>query len=258
MHDLRVAVRSLRATPIVTVVALATLALGIGANTAIFSFINGLLLAPLPYPHADRLVSLWERTPSGRPNAMTTLNYLDYAQSSVFEQVAATTGCCGPAVLGTGAQPVLVGAFHVSASYFEIFGARAAIGRTFVSGDDQAGRDHVAVVSHALWASQFNADPTLVGRPIRLNAESYTVVGVMPANGPFGRVRQVWIPLSFPPVRMIRANHWLLSITGGAVGLLKPGVTVDRARSELETIAARLASPRNACLSVSHAERRAR
>jgi putative ABC transport system permease protein len=242
MQDLRLAIRSLRATPIVTVVALATLALGIGANTAIFSFIEGLLLAPLPYPHADRLVSLWERTPSGRRNAMTTLNYLDYAQSSVFEQVAATTVCCGPAVLGTGAQPVLVGAFHVSASYFEIFGARAALGRTFVAGDDQAGRDHVVVVSHPLWASQFDADPTLIGRPIRLNGESYTVVGVMPANGPFGGGRQVWLPLSFPPERMIRANHWLLSITGGAVGLLKPGVTVDRARSELETIAARLAA----------------
>jgi putative ABC transport system permease protein len=173
---------------------------------------------------------------------MTTLNYLDYAQSSVFEQVAATTVCCGPAVLGTGAQPVLVGAFHVSASYFEIFGARAALGRTFVAGDDQAGRDHVVVVSHPLWASQFDADPTLIGRPIRLNGESYTVVGVMPANGPFGGGRQVWLPLSFPPERMIRANHWLLSITGGAVGLLKPGVTMDRARSELETIAARLAA----------------
>jgi putative ABC transport system permease protein len=241
MYDLRLAVRSLRATPIVTVVALATLALGIGANTAIFSFINALLVAPLPYPHADRLVSLWERTPSGRRNAMTTLNYLDYAQSSVFEHVAATTGCCGAAILGTGAQPVPVDAFHVSASYFEIFGARAAPGRTFVVGEDQAGRDHVVVISHALWVSQFGADPTLIGRPIRLNGESYTVVGVMPANGPFGKERQVWLPLSFPPERMIRANHWLLSSTGGAVGLLKPGVTVDRARSELETIAARIA-----------------
>jgi hypothetical protein len=160
MHDLRLAIRSLRATPIVTVVALATLALGIGANTAIFSFINALLVAPLPYPHADRLVSLWERTPSGRRNAMTTLNYLDYAQSSVFEHVAATTGCCGAAILGTGAQPVPVDAFHVSASYFEIFGARAALGRTFVAGEDQAGRDHVVVISHALWVSQFDADPT--------------------------------------------------------------------------------------------------
>src|ERR1700733_3454954 len=155
MHDLRLAIRSLRATPILTVVALATLALGIGANTAIFSFIEGLLLAPLPYPHTDRLVSLWERTPSGRRNAMTTLNYLDYAQSSVFEQVAATTVCCGPAALGPGAQPVLVGAFHFSASYFEIFGARAALGRTFIAGDDQAGHDHVVVISHRLWVSQF-------------------------------------------------------------------------------------------------------
>jgi len=241
MNNLRLAFRVLRATPVATVVALATLALGIGANTAIFSFIDGLLLAPLAYPHADRLVSLWERTPSGRRNAMTTLNYLDYAHSPVFEAVAATTTCCGPAVLSAGPQPISIHTFRVSASYFEIFGIRAALGRTFIAGDDQVGRDHVAVLSHPLWVSQFGADPSVVGRSIRLNGEPYTVVGVMPATGPFGRVRQVWLPLSFPPDRMIRANHWLLSMTGGGVGLLKPGVTLEHARSELASIAARIA-----------------
>ena len=241
MNNLRLALRSLRATPIATVVALATLALGIGANTAIFSFIDGLLLAPLAYSHADRLVSLWERTPSGRRNAMTTLNYLDYAQSPIFEAVAATTTCCGPAVLNTGSRPIPINTFRVSASYFEIFGTRAALGRTFNAGEDQVGMDHVAVLSHPLWVSQFGADPAVVGRSIRLNGEPYTVVGVTPATGPFGRVRQVWLPLSFPPDRMVRANHWLLSLTGGGVGLLKPGITLEQARSELASIAARIA-----------------
>ena len=241
MNNLRLAIRSLRATPVATVVALATLALGIGANTAIFSFIDGLLLAPLAYPHADRLVSLWERTPSGRRNAMTTLNYLDYAQSPVFESVAATTTCCGPAVLNSGSQPIPINTFRVSASYFDIFGTRAALGRTFIAGDDRVGTDHVAVLSHPLWVSQFGADPSVVGRSIRLNGEPYTVVGVTPATGPFGRVRQVWLPLSFPPDRMIRENHWLLSMTGGGVGLLKSGVTLEQARSELAAIAARIA-----------------
>jgi putative ABC transport system permease protein len=172
---------------------------------------------------------------------MTTLNYLDYAQSPVFEAVAATTTCCGPAVLSSGSQPIPIHVFRVSASYFQIFGTRAALGRTFITGDDRVGTDHVAVLSHLLWVSQFGADLAVVGRSVRLNGEPYTVVGVMPATGPFGRVRQVWLPLSFPPDRMIRANHWLLSMTGGGVGLLKPGVTVEQARSALATVAAQIA-----------------
>jgi putative ABC transport system permease protein len=240
-QDVRYAVRTLRQSPGFTVVAVLTLALGIGANTAMFSVIRGLLLAPLPYPHADRLVSLWERTPSGERNAMTTLNYLDYASSSVFEHIAASTVCCGPVVLGGGTEPVIVGALRVSASYFEVFGVRAALGRTFTAGDDQVGREHVVVISNPLWVAQFGSDPTLVGRTIRLNGEAYTVIGIMPAHGPFGRGRQVWLPLSFPAARLIRANHWLLSPTGDAVGLLQPGIGVERARAELETIATRIA-----------------
>ena len=140
MQDIRLAIRALRATPIVTIVALLTLAIGIGANTVIFSFIDGLLLAPLPYQHADRIVSLWERTPAGRRSSMTTLNYLDYAHSPVFEKVAATTGCCGMVVLGA-PQPTPLRAFHVSATYFDILGAHAGLGRTFVAGEDTVGRD---------------------------------------------------------------------------------------------------------------------
>src|SRR5262249_15605228 len=103
------------------------------------------------------------------------------------------------------------------------------------------GRDHVVVLSHPLWVSAFGADPTLVGRAIRLNGESYTVVGVMPASGPFAQRRQLWLPLSFPPQRMVRSNHWLLSVTGDAGARLRPGVTIERARAELEAIAARIA-----------------
>src|SRR5579864_304362 len=223
MHHIRMAVRSLRRTPIVTLVAVATLALGIGANTAIFSFIYGLLLSPLPYPHADRLVCLWERTPSGRRNPMTTLNYFDYAQSAVFDQIAPTAVCCGATVLGSGGHPVALPRLQVGASYFEVFGAHAALGRTFDPGEDQIGRDHVVILSHALWLAQFGGDPSLISRPIRLNGEPYTVIGVMPADSPFGRSRLAYLPLSFPPERMIRANHWLGSMTGAAVGRLKPG-----------------------------------
>src|SRR5712691_2950394 len=133
--DLRYALRGLRKSPGVTTVVLLTLALGIGVNTAIFSFVDAILLKPLPYPHADRIVGIWERRPSGQPNSMTTLNYLDYAQqSTVFERIAATTGCCAYAMLSGGAAPTPLDALHVSPSYFDILGATAAYGRTFVAG----------------------------------------------------------------------------------------------------------------------------
>jgi putative ABC transport system permease protein len=243
-QDVRYATRMLRKNPGVTIVALLTFTLGIGANTAIFSLVKAILLTPLPYADADRIVGIWEKRPSGDRNAMSTLNYLDYAnQSAVFEHIAATTGCCSLVTLNNDAAPIQLRALRVSSPYFDILGANAALGRTFVAGDDQPGRDHVVVLSHALWSSQFGADTALIGRPIRLDAEPYTVVGVMPANSPFDRTwTQLWLPLSFRPDRMNRNMHWLLSPTGGALALLKPGITLARARAEMNAISARLAA----------------
>ena len=243
-QDVRYAARTLRKNVGVTAVVLLTLALGIGVNTAIFSFTDAILLKPLPYPNADRIVGIWERRPSGQSNAMTTLNYLDYAkQSTVFERIAATTGCCAYTMLGGETTSTAMIALHVSPSYFDILGASAAHGRTFMRGDDEPGRDHVVVLSHRLWASRFGSDTRLVGRNIRLDAEAYTVIGVMPANSPFDRMYvQLWLPLTFGPERMNRTSHWLLSLTGGALGLLKPGVTIERARAEMEAIGARLSA----------------
>jgi putative ABC transport system permease protein len=242
-QDMRYALRGLRKSPGVTTVILLTLALGIGVNTAIFSFVDAILLKPLPYPHADRIVGIWERRPSGQPNSMTTLNYLDFAQqSTVFEGIAATTGCCGLTILN-GDTPSTLFALRVSAQYFDIFGATAAYGRTFMAGDDQPGRDHVIVLSHRTWASHFGSDPALVGRTIRINGEAHTVIGIMAEHGPFDRMLiEAWLPLSFGPERMNRTSHWLVWLTGGAIGLLKPGVTIERARAELETISARLSA----------------
>jgi len=241
-QDLRYTLRGLRRSPGVTAVILLTLALGIGVNTAIFSFVDAILLKPLPYSNADRIVGIWERRPSGQPNSMTTLNYLDYAQSTVFERVAATTGCCGVTVLD-GNPPSTLLAPMVSPQYFEVFGAAAAQGRTLMAGDDQPGRDRSIVLSHRVWTSRFGSDPSLVGRAILINGEPRTVVGIMPKDGPFGRTFvDAWLPLTFSPDRMNRTSHWLIWLNGGALGLLKPGITIDRARAELETIAARLAA----------------
>ena len=242
-HDLRYALRGLRRSPGVTAVLLLTLALGIGVNTAIFSFVDAILLKPLPYPNADRIVGIWERRPSGQPNSMTTLNYLDYAgQNTVFEKVAATTGCCALTILN-GDPPVTIFALKVSPAYFDVFGATAALGRTFVAGDDEPGRDRVIVLSHRAWASHFGSDPGLVGRTIPINGEPHTVIGVMPEHGPFDRmIVEAWLPVAFSPDRMNRTSHWLIWLTGGAIGRLKPGVTVEAARADLETIGARLSA----------------
>ena len=243
--DVRYAVRVLRGRPWVTTVVVLTLALGIGANTAIFSFIDAILLRPLPYPAADRIVGIFERRPTGQPNPMSTLNYLDYArQSTVFEQISATTICCGVTMLGgvDGSAAPLAG-LKVSASYFNVFGAHAAYGRTFAADEDQPARNHVVVLSHRVWAARFGSDPTLVGRSIVLDDHPYTVIGVMPENSPFDRgFVEIWIPVSFEGDRLNRSSHWLLTLTGGAVALLKPGVTVEHARAEMDGIAARLSA----------------
>jgi putative ABC transport system permease protein len=240
-YDVRHAIRFVAKQRAVAAVVFVTLALGISANTAIFSLVDAVLLRPLPYPHADRIVSLWERRPTGQRNAMSTLNYLDYAQAaSIFESVAATTGCCGDVTLGEGTAPLLLGPARVSPAYFDILGIPAALGRTLRPGDDVPGRDRVVVISHTLWVSRFGSDPTLVGRSIRLDSEPYTVVGVMPANSPFDR-RSIWLPLTFGPERMTRGSHWLLTVTGGALARLRPDVTIDQARAELNTLAARIA-----------------
>jgi putative ABC transport system permease protein len=241
-QDLRYALRGFRRSPGVTAVVLLTLALGIGVNTAIFSFVDAILLKPLPYPDADRIVGLMERRPTGEPNSMTTLNYLDYAQSSVFERIAATTGCCGTTVLD-GDPPSTLMAPMVSPQYFEVFGAAPALGRTFMPGDDQPGRDHVIVLSNRVWSARFGSDPSLVGRTIRINGEPYVVIGIMPERGPFARTFvDAWLPLTFGPDRMNRTSHWLIWLNGGAIARLKPGVTIDRARAELDAIAARLSA----------------
>src|ERR1700722_15983587 len=143
LQDLRYAARMLRTSPGFTLVAILTLALGIGANTAIFSFVDGVLLKPLPYAHPERILMVWEKPPGGLRNGISTLNYLDWkAQNTVFDKMAAQRG---ESVTWSGvSEPVELRAGMVSAPYFEIFGIQAALGRTFVKDEDQAGAPHVA------------------------------------------------------------------------------------------------------------------
>ena len=175
-----------------------TLAIGIGANTAVFSVVRSVLLEPRPYADADRLVTLnelWPRLPGPRPVSM--LNYQDWArQNTTFDRIA--TVSWGSVTVSGAGEPVYVNGSTVSPDYFEVFGLRAAVGRTFLPDEDQPGRDRVVVLGHRLWASQFGANPAIVGTSIRLDGQSYRVIGVMPPHTSIEFLDpQLWRPLTF-------------------------------------------------------------
>ncbi len=234
---MRYAIRTLRRSPGFTIVALLTLALGIGANTAIFSLVNGVLLKPLPYRDPHGIVMVWEKPPGYQRNGISTLNFLDWKnQNTVFAYMAALN--YGGSVTLTGAgRPEELQGVRVSASYFDIFGIPASLGRTFAPDEDQLGKSQVVVLSHRLWENRFGADPSIVGRTLTLNGKPCTVIGVMPANSPFDRsFAQLWMPLAFEPRDMTRDYHWMISFAR-----LKPGVTLEKAQAEMNAIGARIA-----------------
>ena len=217
------------------VVAILTLALGIGANTAIFSFVDGVLLKPLPYRNGDRIVRVLEKAPHAARNGISTLNFLDWQKdNAVFDFMAARAP--GAATLTGRGEPVQLQGARVSARYFDMFGLEAERGRTFLPDEDQRGKDHVVVLSHALWVNQFGADPAIVNRTIVLDNEPYTVVGIMPAGSAFDRdFFQLWRPLAFAPSDMTRDYHWMVSFAR-----LKSGVSLQQAQANMTAIGSRL------------------
>jgi putative ABC transport system permease protein len=235
---MRYAIRTLRRSPGFTIIALLTLALGIGANTAILSFVNGVLLKPLPYRDPHGIVMVWEKPPGGDRNGISTLNFLDWKnQNTVFEHMAAINFGGNVTLTGAG-QPEELQGVRVSASYFDIFGVQAVFGRTFAPDEDQLGKSQVVILSHRLWENRFGADPSIVGRTLTLSGKPCTVVGVMPAHSPFDRsYAQLWIPLSFEPRDMTRDYHWMLSFAR-----LKPGVSLEKAQAGMDAIGARIAA----------------
>ena len=235
LRDVRHSARSLRQSPGFTAIAVLTLAIGIGANTAIFSFVDAMLLRPLPYPDADRIVRVMEKPPRGERNGISTLNFLDWQRdNTVFEFMSAQTG--DTVTLTGGSEPVQLRGGLVSAGYFKVFGAEPALGRTFLPGEDQLGKQQVAVISHSVWVTQFGADPTIVNRTVLLNNEPHTIVGVLPATSAFDRAPvQIWRPLAFKPSNMTRDFHWMISFAR-----LKDGVTLAQARANMDAIGKRI------------------
>ncbi len=236
-QDLRYGVRMLLRSPGVTVIAVLALALGIGANTAIFSVVNGVLLRPLPFEEPGRLVRLSEDAPQVPQMSISYPNFLDWReQNKVFTGIAALQ-FQSYNLTGTN-EPERLPGRNVSANFFSLLGVKPAAGRTFLPEEDRPGAARVCVVSNGLWQRRFGSDPNLVGKQLTLNNESYTVVGVLPPSYRFGTATDVFAPIGLKADTMTeRGNHPGIY----AIARLKPGVTVEQARSELVGLAKRLA-----------------
>jgi putative ABC transport system permease protein len=239
LADLKYGVRAMRRAKLFTLIAVLTLAVGIGANTAMFSVVYGVLLRPLAYPDADRLVFVWHAPPqSSFPGAkifaVSAANYFDWkAQAKSFEQMSVIGGARFN-LTGAGEPIALIGR-TVSPEYFAIMGTAPMLGRTFAPDQDQPGNDHVVVLSYGLWQKQFGGDGNVIGRTVDFDDVPYTIIGVMPPE--FARGGPAfWAPITFTPgARAVRGEHSLL-----VVARLKKGVDLKAARAEMTTISRRL------------------
>jgi predicted permease len=236
-QDLRYAARMAMKNPGFTSIAVITLALGIGINSAIFSVVNALLVRPLPFDDLDRIVALWERVPSQgvERNETAAANYFDWsAQQTSFSRTGVYRGWSAN-LTGDDNPENMVG-YLVSASLFDVLGVRPLHGRAFTAEEEQPGKENVVILNYGLWQRRFGGDPGIVGKTISLNGVARTVVGVMPPEFNYPRGGQLLAPLALTPDQARnRGSHYML-----AVARLKPGVSPAQAQAELDTIMARL------------------
>jgi len=238
MHDIRYAIRALRKQPLFTLVAVLTLALGIGANTAIFSLLYQVLLRPLPYPDADRLVFVWNTYPlMGLPQASVSIpDYIDRkTQASAIEDATLFTG--GSANLADGGQPEQVRSLMVTPSFFTTLQRQPFLGRGFTEDEARPEADNFVILSYGLWQSRFGGDRSLVGRDIRMNGEAYRVVGVMGADFRLTNDVGVYVPFAFTPQQMsdqARGNEF-----SQMIARLKPGASIEQLNGQMKIIVER-------------------
>ncbi|MBV8828192.1 MAG: ABC transporter permease, partial [Acidobacteriaceae bacterium] len=230
LSDLRHALRVLTANPGFTGVAVAALALGMGANTAIFSVVNAVLLAPLPYPQSDRIMRI-ERGYKGSEDigkAVSIPKFMAWKKANQTFDAMAVYDFSGPGLnLGYGDRPQQVKGIHVSADYFRVFGATPSFGRTFVAKEDQPNGPKAVVLSNDLWRTRFGGDVSLIGKPILLGGDPFIVVGILPANFHSDPPADAFIPLQADPDSTDQ-GHYLF-----AAGRLKPGVAVSSANANM-------------------------
>jgi len=231
--DLRHSLRMFRQSPAFTLAAVAALTLGIGVNTAIFSVVNAVLLRPMSFPDADRIVVFLNTSPQGTGGGASPAKFMHYRQqSSVVQDVSAYNS--GIVNYTGGSFPEQLRSGRVSADFFRLFGAPVARGRTFTEAEDRPQGPRVALLGYRLWTTRFNSDPDVVGKTISLSGEPYDIIGVLGEFNfeQFGTAPQVWIPFQFDPNTADQGHYFQ------AAGRLKPGVTLDQAKARLGASAA--------------------
>ncbi len=236
LQDIRFGIRMLVKDSGFTVVALLALALGIGANTAIFSVVNGILLRPLPYQDPEKIITLWEPSRGGHTLGLTDLEFFDIReQNQVFEEVAAYA--TGATNLTGGGEPERITGTWVSSGFFPVLGVPPVLGRTFTAEDDTPDPVRVVVVSHGLWQRRFASNPNIIGQQVSLNGINRTIIGVMPRGFQFDHKEvEMWLPLGLD-----RANLNPGDRSYNAIGRLKAGVTLEQARPQMNNLIAHLA-----------------
>jgi putative ABC transport system permease protein len=240
--DLRFAIRTQLKQPLFTVIAVMTLALGIGASTSIFSVVNAALLRGLPYKSPENLYHLWESTPQKQygKREFSYPDYQDYQQNSVFEGLAAYTG--GGAILSGSGEPEVVRASSASANFFSVLGVTPLMGRTFVDGEDKQNGPQVTILTYGLWQRRFGGDPQIVGKQVLVDGAGYTVVGVLPAGFQFAlRNTDIWVP--YQPTQNQLTRRFMHGTN--LIARLKPGVDQSQAQAEISLIGGRIEQQHN-------------
>jgi putative ABC transport system permease protein len=232
LKDLKHALRMLRQSPGFTLTAISALALGIGANTAIFSVVNTVLLKPLPFPQPDRIVQLMNATPDGNfPGASVPKYNIWRAQTQVLEDVAAYDAG-GPGInMSGGDRPEQLKGIHVSNEFFRLFGAQLTLGRTFSAAEDRPRGGNVVVLSNGLWQRHFGADPNIIGKGVTLGGEAYTIIGVLAPGFSYDPPADIYLPFQADPNSVQQAHFF------GAAGRLKPGISLGAAQAALKLAA---------------------
>ncbi len=236
LQDLRYSLRSLAKSKGLTTIAALTLALGVGANTAIFSIIDAALLRSLPYQDPDQLVRLYETESAPGQYPFAGPDFIDWrAQNKTFESMS-LLGWPHNLNLNAGGEPDTVMGVATDAAFFNLLGVKPMLGRTWIAGEDSEGKDHVTVLSYGLWKSRFGGDPGVIGRTVEVDSAKCVIVGVMPEEFRYPERTQLWVPLPMSTKRLgTRGSHW-----ASAIGRLKPGVSIRQGKADLTVIAANL------------------
>ncbi len=233
-QDIRYGVRMLRKSPAFTLVAVLTLALGIGANTALFSVVNGVLLNPLPYPHPERLITLHESKPNFDRGSISFPNFLDWQKDNHTFASMAVMRPTTFSLTGTGDAQQLSGEF-ISSDFFSILGVKPLLGRTLLPGEDRIGAAPIALITEGLWRQKFSASPAILNQTITLDGDGYTVVGIIPASfALFQRKPDVYLPIGLWTNPLLKNRAAGLGIHG--IGLLKPNVTLAQAQADMDAV----------------------